>query len=101
MAIYTLSSSPLSKFSQELPEDQQSLLSEIYLTPEYMSILNDLKIDEEWNQSIDNLKQISITGRIDQITKELDRLDSQSNKTEEDEKRQAELLQEIVLLKRK
>lgn len=91
----------LSKFSQQLPEDQQSLLSEIYLTPEYMSILEDLKIDQEWDQSLKNLKNLSVTSRINQITKELDQLDSKSSKTQDDEQKQAELLREIVLLKRK
>jgi len=91
----------LAKFSQSLPEDLQSLLSEIYLTPEYVSALEEMKIEKEWQNSIKNLQELNITTKASEITKQLDMLDSKKEKTAEDEALQAELLRQIVLLKKK
>lgn len=91
----------LADFSKKLPSDQQELLSDIYLSPDFISLADDLNLDQEWSEAFKNFSQMSITEKIKQIAKELDKIDSKSKKTEEDEKRQAELLQEIVLLKRK
>ena len=91
----------LAKFSQSLPEDLQSLLSEIYLTPEYVTALEEMKIEKEWQNSFKNLQDLNVTTKATQITKELDVLDSKKEKTAQDEARQAELLRQIVLLKKK
>lgn len=90
----------LSSFSANLAEDLQSLLSEIYLSEEYLNSLEDMKLEAEWQHSLNNLKQMVVSERIKEITEKLDKLDGKTNKTEVDEKLQAELLREIVLLKR-
>lgn len=91
----------LSTFSANLAEDLQSLLSEIYLSEEYLNSLEEMKLEEEWKQSLANLKQMSVSERIKEITEKLDQLDGKTHITPEDEKLQAELLREIVFLKRK
>lgn len=91
----------LANFSKSLPEDQQAFLSEVYLSPEYIDSLEDIKLEAEWKESLKNLSQISVSDKISKITSQLDAIDAKKDKTPEDEELQSELLRQIVLLKRK
>lgn len=91
----------LAKFTHSLPTDLQQVVSDIYLHEEYIHALEKIDFQKEWKQTIIDLKRLAHTNTIKRITRELDALDAKRNKTAQDEARQQELLQQIVLLKRK
>lgn len=91
----------LEKFSKFLPEDFQQLVLDLYLQPQYASLIEELDIDKEWQQSYTDLKRLSLQQQIAKITQELDNLDAKTTKTKVEENRQSELLAEIVKLRAK
>lgn len=95
------SSFNLTDFAKSLPSDLQQLVSDMYLHPEYTSMLETLKIEQEWKKTLVELTDVTVTQEIDQITQELEKLDRKREKTAAEEASQAELLQRIVILKRK
>ncbi len=95
------SSFDLTQFMKQLPEDQQQLVSEVYLQPDYIEIVDELDLEKEWDNTLKDLKALSVAEAVAQITHELDQLDAKAEKTPQEEARQSELLKQIVLLKRK
>ncbi len=91
----------LAKFTSTLPGDLQQIVSDVYLHPQYVEIVDEIDFAEEWRNTFGELKKMSAGDEIKEIAKELDKLDELREKTPEQEDRQAELLQRIVLLKRK
>ena len=88
----------LEAFGKFLPEDLQQLVFDLYLQPQYARNVEEMDLDKEWPKIFADLKRFSIQQQISQITQELDELDAKSTKTDQEEKRQAELLEKIVVL---
>lgn len=93
--------SSLAQFTKQLPDDLQSLVSEIYLQPKYVELVSELNLKKEWHKTHRDLKKLSVAEEVEEITQELNKLDAKAQKTAAEETRQSTLLQQIVLLKRK
>lgn len=91
----------LQAVAKTLPEDQQQLLFDIYLDPEYLALLESIEIAVEWLRPWQELHSTTVKDQVTKITQELDQLDSKAELTIEEEQRQQELLKEIVKLKSK
>ncbi|MBT4005072.1 MAG: hypothetical protein HN679_05060, partial [Candidatus Pacebacteria bacterium] len=61
--------------------------------------IEELDLDKEWQKTFKDMRRLSIQEQVTQITKELDQLDSKQTKTEDEEKKQSELLEKIVKLR--
>ncbi len=88
----------LESFGKFLPEDLQQLVFDLYLQPKYARNIEEVDLDKEWQKVFTDLKRLSIQGQVSQITQELDKLDAKQTKTDEEEKKQVELLEKIVVL---
>jgi len=91
----------LKTFTKFLAEDLKQLLFDFYLNPQYVSILDKLDLEKEWQQTIHELKKIDIKDKITQINQKIEKLDRKANKSEQEEKKQDELLAQIADLQRK
>lgn len=91
----------LSAFSQTLPDDLQQILLDVSIQKEYLDLLPTIKVDVEWQKIIRELIELDIADEIKKITEELDHLDGISEKTEENETRQQDLLRRIIQLRGK
>jgi len=89
----------LEAFGKFLPEDFQQLVFDLYLQPQYARNIEELDLDKEWQKTFKDMRRLSIQEQVTQITKELDQLDSKQTKTEDEEKKQSELLEKIVKLR--
>ncbi|MBT3512275.1 MAG: DNA primase [Candidatus Pacebacteria bacterium] len=89
----------LEAFGKFLPEDFQQLVFDLYLQPKYARNIEELDLDKEWQKTFKDMRRLSIQEQVTQITKELDQLDSKQTKTEDEEKKQSELLEKIVKLR--
>lgn len=88
----------LESFGKFLPEDLQQLVFDLYLQPQYARNIEEMDLDKEWPKIFTDLKRLAIQEQVSRITKELDELDIKPTKTEAEEKKQAELLEKIVVL---
>lgn len=91
----------LKEIMAELPDDIKVTISEIYLNPSYLKHIEDLSVTDEWDKILKRFKKEMVKNEVRRITLELDRLGAKEDLSEEDEKRQIELLQKIVELNRK
>lgn len=90
----------LTAFTSKLPADISQLAADIYLHPKYSQNLADLDISTEWQHLQTELKKIVLQEEITVLTTRLDELDTQDEKTAEQELEQRQLLAKIVELQR-
>ena len=96
----------LAKFNHFLPEDLQQLLSELYLGSRVYSDGQTLEVagmdwEQEWQRTWADLEQDSLKGQLQKLQTELELLESKNELTSEDEKKQEDLLRQIVQLQQK
>lgn len=91
----------LARFAQSLPEDLHDLLFGIYLDPVFAQNIETLDIDQEWTNTVKELKLTSLHAEISRVEAELNHLDHQETKTPIEEQRQNELLQRLVGLQQR
>ncbi len=89
------------QFIKQLGEDLQTLIADVSLHQQYVSLLPDLDVEKEWQKIVQELIDLDIADAIRQMNKELEELENRAVKTEEDEARQNELLRKIVQLRAK
>jgi hypothetical protein len=97
-------SDPTKEFGEagkQLPEDLQEVVFELATNPQYYASVETLDLAQEWKNTLKDLKAVQNKQVGQQIEKELEELDRIARKTAAQEARQAELLQQLVLLKRK
>lgn len=97
----SLPKSTLNQAVAELSADQQQLVFELSTQPEYLDMLEDLKIEEEWQKMRSDLRQEQTKSRLEHINRELEELERKGITTPEQEAQQTTLLQEIVQLQKK
>jgi DNA primase len=90
----------LKKTLQDLGEDVQEYISNLYLSPTYTQHTENLKIKEEWDKTWEVLKKEINKQKVKSITDELTKLESKQELSEEEEALQMTLLQQIVALKK-
>jgi DNA primase len=88
----------LESFGKFLAEDLQQLVFDLYLQPQHARNIEELDLAKEWPKIFSDLRRLFIQSQVSLITKELDGLDAKQTKTEAEEKKQAELLEKIVVL---
>ncbi len=86
---------------KQLPEDLQETVFELATNPQYYASLETLNLEQEWKNTLKDWKAEQSKQAGQRIEKELEELDKIAQKTPEQEARLAELLQQLVLLKRK
>lgn len=83
-----------------LAEDLKALLFDILYDPNYNTVKDLPKLDEEWQKTWQVYVREQQKKKITKLTKEMEKLDSKLKKTATEEKRMAELLREVVQLQR-
>lgn len=99
--VFENSQKDLGEAARQLPDDLQQTVFELATNPQYYASLETIDLTTEWKNTMKDLKAVQVKARGQQIEKELEELDRVAVKTAEQEARQSELLQQLVLLKRK
>lgn len=89
----------LAAFSQSRPADEQQFLFELSVLPEFANADHQQSV-KEWPQAVSRLKKISIQTQVQNITTELEKLDSLQEKSAQQEQEQQDLLEKIVQLRK-
>ncbi len=89
----------ISDWAQLLPDDQQQLIFELSLDPEYLAILPEVDKEKEWANTLNEYQEISLTEQILSIEQQLNQLEKQKQLSPEIETKQLQLLQRVVQLK--
>ncbi len=84
-----------------LEDEQAALLFEIAASPDLFSIVEEGDLQQEWKETRAELQSLAIGAEIDEVAKELERLDAQRDLSDEDEARQETLLEKIVRLRQR
>lgn len=87
--------------SKALAGDLYDSVSEVYLHTEFLPLFDKLQWQEEWQQTLAALTEFATSDTIDRLTAELETLDEKAERTPEDDTRQAEILKQILTLRRK
>lgn len=87
--------------AKTLPDDLQAGLFDVILIPEHLAIAEHADFGPEWDKTFDELQRLGKQDQITVITQELDELDRIDPKTPAQERRQEELLAQVVVLKSK
>lgn len=90
----------LDAIQKQLPEDMQQKLFELYTNEQYMSLLENIDLEAEWNEKIIELKSQSIQNKSKEIEEELRLLDEKNESTPEDDEKRTRLLTELVTLRK-
>lgn len=98
---FTTSEVSMDQVAKKLPEDQKEQVLELMTNPQYYASLETLDLATEWKQSYKDLEQQLRKVQGKQIEAELEELDKVAEKTPEQDARQRELLEKLVMLKRK
>jgi DNA primase len=94
-------SGDLSRQLSDLPADMAQLATDIWLDPEFQSLVEHPEdLSKEWQSTVTELKKLSTQEAVTELTTELEALDELEEKTPEEEAKQQELLKKIVLLQR-
>lgn len=93
-------SNALQEISAQLPEDLQQIVFQLYSQDMLLAGLDTLDMKKEWQQTMSQLEQEVSHVRNMQITKELEDIDREREKTPELLAKQEKLLRELVQLKR-
>lgn len=90
-----------SEWVKRLPSDQQQIVFDISYDPKLTESGSSGEETDAWSEILPQLKKMIVQDRLAAITHELDQLDNLAELTPNQQQRQQELLEEIVLLRKR
>ncbi len=101
LEVFKNTNKELGEVAKKLPDDLQEKVFELATNPKYYASLDTIDLATEWKNTLSDFRGVQATAEGKRIERELEELDRIAVKTPEQDKRQSELLQKLVLLKRK
>lgn len=101
LQVFSTSEKELGEAGKHLPDSLQAQVFELATNPQFYASLDTLDLAKEWKNTLKDWHAEQAKQEGQRIEQELEELDRIANKTPQQEARQAELLQQLVLLKRK
>lgn len=86
----------LEKFSKQLAEDLKAKLMELLLNPEFEKNIKNTTPKKEWQRVLEQVKKNIVHSEIEAINQEINELDKKNQRTEDEEERLDQLLEQIV-----
>ena len=86
------------KFASFLPEDLKATLMDIYLDPQYIKVLDSIKIGAEWKGMYQKVFNFNLKTQMSTLNQQIEKLDSKNSLNQKEEEKLSQLLLELSKL---